>query len=170
MRRKTSAGRRRTHLPAVVVAALVLAGSCGGGGGGSSLADLAEGNWSCTWRETSAVDLGGSGAGQDVKVTAKITPDDDSHGKFQLKLVEGSQDVALAGTWRLSGSDLTVAITEDSFAPAGGTIVYRGVTPRARTIEVKDPPTPVDVSHRGGTYEFRWGSPDDIQDQLTCHR
>jgi len=172
MRRRTTAGPRRTRPPVVVMAALVLAASCGGGGASSALADLAKGDWNCTWRETPAVDLGGSGAGQDVKVTATITPDSGTRGTFRLKVAAGAPGFAISGNWRLTGSDLTVAITSyGGSAGNGPKLVYGGVAPGARTIEVKgDPPTPVAVTHHDGTYEFQWASAEDIQDHLTCQR
>lgn len=114
----------------------------------------------------------------EARVTAKITATSDTRGSFQLELAAGSQDVALDGNWRLSGRDLRVAITHDSFLPEGSDLgpplVYRGVAPGAHRIEVKGGPSepfkPVAVSRHGGTYEFRWEPFEETRARLTCHR
>jgi hypothetical protein len=170
--RRISAIAGRARLPLALAAALVvgLAGSCGGGG--RSLADMAAGDWTCAYRQTT--DVGGQAFGS--RVTATITADSDRRGGFRLRFADangGGHAIALGGDWRLSGDDLEVAITRSAFG-GQGTIDYRGVAEGARQIEVKGGPSeafkPVAVARRGNGYEFRWEAFDGVHARLTCRR
>ncbi len=171
-----AAQRRRMARGTVVVIGIALAavtGSCGGGG--RSLADQAEGTWSCDYHQTFA-SPGLPTSDEDATATARITPDGKSHGTFTVKLTgeqTAGRPISIDGDWTLAGHNLRVAIRHDAFGE-GGTLEYRGVTGDTRTVMARgskaDPFRPVHVARHGSQVEFRWDPWDGAHARLTCRR
>jgi hypothetical protein len=169
MRRSERMKGRRARLCGLVLA--VAAAACGGGGG--SLADLAEGDWSCAYHQTSTVEGLGDQA-MDYTARAHIAADSGTRGTYTMELtVPGplGQTHSIEGDWRLRGRRLEVTV---GGLGAVGTLEYRDVAEGTDQIEVRDGGeggfTPVAVSRSGERVTFRWDPFEDIHATMGCRK
>jgi hypothetical protein len=160
----------------LLISIAVIAAACGGVSGTRSLADYAEGDWTC---RLGLVDPNEGDV--PIPIEATVTTTADTEGRVEitfpwtaeLAVPDGENNLVLAGDWRLDDGELVVRWDGDWGQAEALPISLDVDRLRIRSGRAEEAPewVTVDVDRRDRSVTFAFTAPDAADsDQLSCEK